>query len=289
MKLSTENLLLLSELALSVAEQAAEKIAETSPESLEVECKAGAVSRASEVVSQLDRDVEGLILEGLSGSIDDYDLGVLAEESEDSQARFEKSYFWCVDPLDGTLPFLEGKPGYAVSIALIDREGTPWIGVGVDPRRGDKFRGVRGAGVQLNGRDFSGEAGNEKLAVLTDRSMAKHPLFQSCLEALAPTQIFPPAGAVMNVLNMLREAPACYFKFPKPELGGGSIWDYAATACICTEAGGVVTDLFGDPLDLNRKDSTFMNHRGFVYATDPELHARVRGEVEKIWTGASGE
>ena len=59
-------------------------------------------------------------------------------------------------------------------------------------------------------------------------------------------------------------------------LGGGSLWDYAATACLFGEAGAVVSDVHGDPLDLNRSDSTFMNHRGAVYATDLDLAERIR-------------
>ena len=47
--------------------------------------------------------------------------------------RLELNYFWCIDPLDGTLPFIEGKVGYAVSIGLVSRDGTPLIGVVCDP------------------------------------------------------------------------------------------------------------------------------------------------------------
>ncbi|MDF3128359.1 inositol monophosphatase family protein [Kiritimatiellaeota bacterium B1221] len=81
------------------------------------------MSLASAVVSELDREAQDLILTELEESVGRFDLGILAEESEDSQDRFEKEYFWCIDPLDGTLPFLEGKTGYAVSIALLSREG----------------------------------------------------------------------------------------------------------------------------------------------------------------------
>jgi 3'(2'), 5'-bisphosphate nucleotidase/myo-inositol-1(or 4)-monophosphatase len=40
---------------------------------------------------------------------------------------------------------------------------------------------------------------------------------------------------------------------------------------VFTEIGAGITDFHGEPLDLNRTDSTFMNHRGVCYATDPEL------------------
>ena len=83
-------------------------------------------------------------------------------------------------------------------------------------------------------------------------------------------------GAVINACHALEAAPGCHFKFAKPQEGGGSLWDYAATACLYEEAGAVVSDVHGEPLELNRPDSTFMNHRGAVYATDVYLAQRIR-------------
>jgi 3'-phosphoadenosine 5'-phosphosulfate (PAPS) 3'-phosphatase len=82
-------------------------------------------------------------------------------------------------------------------------------------------------------------------------------------------------GAAMNACWVLENGPACYFKFPKPQDGGGSLWDYAATACIFKEAGAFVSDIYGNQLDLNRPDSTFMNHRGILYSTDRKLAERI--------------
>jgi 3'-phosphoadenosine 5'-phosphosulfate (PAPS) 3'-phosphatase len=93
------------------------------------------------------------------------------------------------------------------------------------------------------------------------------------LKKLVATQF---GGAVINACHALENSPGCHFKFAKPQEGGGSLWDYAATACLYEEAGAVVSDVHGEPLDLNRPDSTFMNHRGAVYATDEELANRIR-------------
>ena len=38
----------------------------------------------------------------------------------------------------------------------------------------------------------------------------------------------------------------------------------------------VATDIHGAPLDLNRPDSTFMHHRGVLFATDEDLAGRLR-------------
>jgi 3'-phosphoadenosine 5'-phosphosulfate (PAPS) 3'-phosphatase len=79
------------------------------------------------------------------------------------------------------------------------------------------------------------------------------------------------AGAVLNACWVVDKAPGCYFKVPKPQTGGGSLWDFAATACIAKETGAYAQSLDGSPLDLNRNDSTFMNHKGVLYASNNEI------------------
>jgi len=55
-------------------------------------------------------------------------------------------------------------------------------------------------------------------------------------------------------------------KFPKEELGGGSLWDYAATACIFQELGLSATNFSGGRLELNKQGGTFMNEQGVIFA-----------------------
>ncbi|WP_375577714.1 hypothetical protein ABWH96_11710 [Marivirga tractuosa] len=69
----------------------------------------------------------------------------------------------------------------------------------------------------------------------------------------------------------MHSASACYFKFPKEQKGGGSIWDYAATRLFFEELGLIVADSFGKQLHLNNPESTFMNKTGVLYATDGSL------------------
>ena len=92
---------------------------------------------------------------------------------------------------------------------------------------------------------------------------------------LAGLNVDASAGAVMNACRVLAHSPACYVKLPKQN-GGGSLWDYAATACIFSEAGAVATDIYGQCFDLNRTDSTLICHRGILFATDETLAQRIR-------------
>lgn len=58
---------------------------------------------------------------------------------------------WIVDPLEGTLNFVQGFPHWCVSVALWDSEGAV-VGCVLDPLRGDEFVAVRGLGATWNGR-----------------------------------------------------------------------------------------------------------------------------------------
>ena len=72
-----------------------------------VKNKPSGSSRASQIVTEVDLMSQEMILKHIHPTCEEYDLGLLIEESNDDLSRFEKDYFWCIDPLDGTLPFVE--------------------------------------------------------------------------------------------------------------------------------------------------------------------------------------
>jgi 3'-phosphoadenosine 5'-phosphosulfate (PAPS) 3'-phosphatase len=75
----------------------------------------------------------------------------------------------------------------------------------------------------------------------------------------------------MNACWALEQSPAAFSKNPKPQQGGGYLWDYAATACIYHELQAWVSDMNGQPLNLNAKESPYMNQCGVCYATGPSI------------------
>ena len=275
----------LAETAVAAARSAGRIISQSSNQKIEVEHKDGGHSYASQVVTEVDRKAQDAILEILNLSCDEYDFALLTEESEDDHSRFQKEYFWCIDPLDGTLPFTKKEPGYSVSIALVAKCGKPQIGVVYDPVHDVLWEAAIGRGVKKNDQPWMMNSNSDVLTFTYDRSFEKHPERQRVLDelnsyaqAMGLTNVYATqyGGAVINACHALESAPGCHFKFAKTEEGGGSIWDYAATACLFEQAGAFVSDVYGDALDLNRSDSTFMNHRGAVYATDASLASKIR-------------
>jgi len=288
MHLTTNALLALSQLAIEAAKKAGALISEYSTKDVEVKNKEAADSLAAQVVTEVDVKAQNTILEVLSPSLTTYDLALLTEESVDDKSRFEKDYFWCIDPMDGTLAFTEKTPGYAVSIALVSKTGEPLIGVVFDPVTQNLYYAVKGQGAFKNHKSWQPDLQLEGKSTFTlhmDRTFPKYEHYDEFITSLEDQlqelsinelQLQKLAGGVLNAIWSLDQAPGCYFKLPKPTPGGGSLWDFAATACIFNELGAPASSFDGTALDLNRSDSTFMNHRGVLYASNPIIANIIR-------------
>ena len=263
--------------AIAAAEAAAAVIRSYCEQDVDVAHKSTGDSEASQVVTEVDHAAQRVIIETLAPTLSGDGIALLAEESTDDGSRFEQPAFWSIDPMDGTLAFIRKQAGYAVSIALVSSQGDPLLGVVYDPVSRDRYHAVRGGGAFLNDQPLESPPLDKSapLVLCADISFARHERLQETREAfdeiaaalgLSGSTIDLRIGAVMNALSALGEPNHCYFKYPRRDDSGGSLWDYAATACIVSEAGGVACDAYGEAMDLNRRGSTFMNHRGVLYA-----------------------
>lgn len=273
------DLIKLKDRAIEAALEAGRIIQAASPAKVPVEEKIdGGENPASQVVTAIDREAEAAIVKHLLPSCKDYNLALLTEESPDDKGRFEKDYFWCIDPLDGTLPFLKRQAGYSVSIALVQNNGIPLIGVVYIPSSNNLYWALKGQGAFKNGSLLRVNHAGHLLTYISDKKLSNTPrveeiraVLQEKVQDLNLEGIREVWGgaAVYNAIMAIENGPALMMKFPKAERGGGSVWDYAASACICSEAGMRVTNFHGEKLDLNRRENTFMNHEGIYYANLP--------------------
>lgn len=284
MRLSADDLTLLAQCAISAACQAGQLIARHSQRAVVVNSKRGASSLAAQVVTEIDHWSQDIILQTLRPTCDRFDLALLAEESPDDQSRLHRDYFWCIDPLDGTLPFIEGLPGYSVSIALVSRAGQAMIGVIYDPLTQTLYRAIHGQGAWQHHQAMEPAKPADILTFITDKSFVDDPFYAATTAALdsvaadlgyAGAVLKRQGGAALNACQVLMAAPACYFKFPKPQSGGGSVWDYAATVCLFRECLAPVSDIYGEPLRLNPEGSTYMNHCGVLYCSNHAIAERM--------------
>ena len=265
----------LSKIAIEAAIAAGKVIQQHMDDDIQAVKKDAGTSRASQVVTAVDLAAEKEILSHLHPTCEAFGLGLLSEEIEDDGSRFESGYFWCIDPMDGTLPFINKQPGFSVSIALIAKDGTPHIGVVFDPSTDNVYHAIKGKGAFKNGDPWKLTPANNYLTYVTDRRLEDTPR-ASEIESLLDRHVkklnltgfkeLTGGGAVLNAIRVLENGPACMVKIPKKENGGGSLWDYAATACIYNELELPATNFEGGRLNLNNKESSFMNQEGVFYS-----------------------
>jgi fructose-1,6-bisphosphatase/inositol monophosphatase family enzyme len=259
MKLNNRDMTYVVRAAIQAAEEAGQLIKKYTKKKYKILSKTSATSAVSQALTEVDLLSEKAIVKHLKPMCEKYDIGLLTEEQEDDGSRFKKDYFWCVDPLDGTLCFIEGRPGFAVSIALVAKDGTPIVGVVYHPNSETLYHAVKGEGAFKN-----------------------HDVWELELNDEASAERIQEGGSVMNGIWVIEKAPAYFFKPVKSEDGGGCLWDYAATACIYNELGAWMSTMGGEPVDLNAKKSLHMNKKGIILASDKYTAKKVLNKAAKL-------
>lgn len=285
MILKRDDLETLLAIAIKAAKAAGSIIEGYRNKSFDIISKEAGDTEASQVFTQADLESQNTILTYLNPTLKSYDLGILLEEDNDDGSRFIKDYFWSVDPLDGTLSFIKGYSGYSVSIALVSKEGRAVIGVVYDPYKKNIYYTIKGSGVFKNGEKWLPNKKGDSLTLIYDRSFTGNKHYNRTVKHIKElanelnlhrVNIIDNLGAVLNALSVIERSPGIYFKFPKKSLGGGSLWDFSATSLIVDELEGQSSDIYGNPIELNRKESTFLNHRGIIYSSNIYLSKKIQ-------------
>jgi myo-inositol-1(or 4)-monophosphatase len=167
--------------------------------------------------------------------------GWLSEETVDRPERLEKGLCWLVDPVDGTRDFIRGRPGWAVSVALVS-DCKPLLASLVAPARGETWRATAGQGSWRNGKRL-------QASTRTALPGARVPADSLPREDKDLTMVDKPNSIALRIA-MVAAGEADLVA----TLRWGFEWDVAAAALIAREAGAAVTDAFGKALAYNKRD-----------------------------------
>ncbi len=216
-----------------------------------------------------------------------------------------------VDPIDGTRPAMAGLESACAAVAMAPLgDGEPTmadveIGCVVEIKSGESFLAVRGEGVRCArpvalspgseiGRMFwaYGFRGRpvrptvEVLGDLIDASSVGGGTFELGSQAFAMTRIVTgQLDAVVEVgSRLIDEVPGMRAEFER--VGGGEVlnnspYDLAAPWLCLREAGGVVSDGWGAPLDRHRLLGSGHDFQmSSISAANRSLHARLVSEID---------
>jgi myo-inositol-1(or 4)-monophosphatase len=208
-----------------------------------------------DLVTAYDRKSEEIIYEKLSRSFPEHSF--LAEE--ELSKNTDSDYCWIVDPLDGTTNFAHGLPIFSVSIALLLKKEII-VGVVYDPTRDEMFTVAKGMGVCLNGEPVRVSETQELDKSLLATGFPYDVRVSSSNNLSHFSNFAVRAQAVRRcgsaALDLCYVACGRFDGFWEMKL---KPWDLAAGALMVREAGGEITDLYGQEFKISCPDIVASN------------------------------
>ena len=220
-------------------------------------------------VSSADKRTEKILLEELQKAHPEY--GVVTEETGIINKSNLKNR-WIIDPIDGTLNFLNGIPQFAISVGYEENSEIK-CGVIFNPITNEFFSAEKGNGAYLNNSRIR-VSNKKKLkdALLVTggpkgASKIKDKIFSEYIEISKNVSNVRKFGSA--ALDMAYVASGRFDGYWQREL---NYWDVAAGIIIIKEAGGFV-DYFDD-------DKAFPLKKN-ILATNSSIHDELRDLINK--------
>jgi len=192
---------------------------------------------------------------------------ILSEEQQNVLSNAKNR--WIIDPLDGTTNYAHGYPFFCTSLAY-EKDGDLIAGAVYNPIFGELFYARKGYGSYLNGdRIKVSRIRDIKVALLCtgfpyDLATSKRNNIDNFLRFIFRAQAIRRDGSA--ALNLSYVAAGRFDGFWEIKLNP---WDVAAGTLLVREAGGIVTDFKGNPVDIYKDEILASN--GLIHAQMIEI------------------
>ncbi|MBO5322085.1 MAG: inositol monophosphatase [Clostridia bacterium] len=192
---------------------------------------------------------------------------------ENSKSVSEAEYLWIVDPIDGTVNFSRGISETAISVGLV-HNNKPILGVIYMPDKKELYHAVLGGGAFLNGEKIRVSDRDFKNSLFcTAFSLYNKDYAEMCIDIMREVyhdsvDVRRSGSCAMDICYLARGSCELFFEFRVFP------WDYCAGIVILREAGGIITDLSGKDIRLDRPCP-------IIAANTQENHNKLLGIVRK--------
>jgi 3'(2'), 5'-bisphosphate nucleotidase len=248
------------------------------------------------------------------------DSALVCQWIDRGSASEYRSRFWTLDPIDGTKGFLRSEQ-FAVALALVvdgkvvvaalacpnlpdqlQTEGSLTSGtLAPNSSTGTVFYAVQGEGAFVLAADSGSGTLSTSPTAIRVSSVDDPARCRFCESVESGHSAQGDAAAIAEHLGIIapglridsqakyavvaRGNADVYLRLPTSTSYREKIWDHAAGTLIVTEAGGLVTDISGKPLEFHHGRELSQN-RG-VIVTNGRLHSAVLDAVRNVVAGAS--
>ena len=212
------------------------------PQAFEIESK----STAIDIATQMDKKAEAFIVESLLAARPDD--GVIGEEGASIEST--SGITWVIDPLDGTVNYFYGLPGWNVSIAAKDKDGAI-VGVVTAPTINSTWWATRGGGAFYNGHAITC---NDPIEL--DRALIATGFQYDVAYRLTQLEDF---AKLVPIVRDIRRNGAAAVDLCHVAMGaldgyyeaGLKEWDWSAGGLVATEAGAIFKQYGDSPMAIS--------------------------------------
>lgn len=198
------------------------------------------------------------------------DAGWLSEETADDAERLGYRLNWSVDPIDGTRDYIIGKAGWCISITLLDGD-KPILAVLSAPAMDALWSASLGGGAYRNGRKLWAS----KRQIMKG---ARIPADQLLSNDDFLTMVNKPNSIALRMAMIASDEADVV-----ASVRLGHEWDIAAAQLIATEAGAVVSDVYGKAIKYNKAKPIDFGMICCAPALQDDVMARIKPAVDKIF------
>jgi len=201
------------------------------------------IGASGDKTHQIDKAAEDIIISGLQDSGES--LTIVSEEAgiRDIRGGGKKVL---IDPIDGSRNAVSGIPFFCASIAVADGNvvGDIETAYVVNLVNGDEFWAERGKGAFLNGEAMHTQK-DDIFYLVAYEAQAPHRDIPRIIPLLSESRKTRCLGATALDLSYLASGAISIFANPSPSRS----FDFAGGWLLVKEAGGVFTDITGNPID----------------------------------------
>ncbi|ASK63624.1 inositol monophosphatase [Virgibacillus phasianinus] len=215
-------------------------------------------SNPNDLVTTMDKETEKYFVNKIKTKYDDHQL--LSEEGFGDKVKSLDGTVWIIDPIDGTMNFVQQKRNFAISVGIY-HDGVGEIGFIYNVMDDVLYSAIKGEGAYKNGvkiPPLKEKVPFEKAMIslnhfwLCENRLVEEEVMQELVKTVRGTRTYGSAAlefayvaeGIMDGYLTMRLAP----------------WDIAAGIVIVNEVGGVTTNVAGEKINMLVNNSILVCH-----------------------------
>lgn len=236
-------------------------IREQIDEPLEVETK----SSAKDLVTQMDKNTESFFAERIRSKYSDHKI--LSEEGFGDVLETLEGIVWIIDPIDGTMNFVNQKQNFAISIGIY-QDGIGEIGLIYNVMDDVLYSSKRSEGAYKNEKrlpmiDKAADLGQSILILnafwACENKVIEEKPIQALIKEVRGTRSY--GSAALELAYLTEGIVDSYFTMKLAP------WDLAAGLVMLNEVGGTATQADGREINMLKNNS--------LLASKPSIHKEI--------------